>query len=252
MRLISREPSLPLRPFVESLWYHEAVLPNRTERVLPSGKAQMLVDLAEQTKLGIFLCGPATSAHFVSTRAMRRILGVSFRAGGAYPFLGVPCVKLQDLEVDLNEIWGPSGSFVREELSEKPTPHAMLETLERRLEGRLDLNLNDDGPLVRFAISCFEQNQSVSKTLQSANVSRGHLVRAFSRHVGLSPKQYSALARFQRVVKHLALCKDDLASTAVVCGYYDQAHMTHAFRKYSGITPGTYVGRAGAPNHVVF
>jgi AraC-like DNA-binding protein len=58
----------------------------------------------------------------------------------------------------------------------------------------------------------------------------------------MTPKRYSRLRRFQHV---LAMAgrraeKPDWAQIAAAGGYADQAHLTHEFKAFSGITPGAY------------
>lgn len=63
------------------------------------------------------------------------------------------------------------------------------------------------------------------------------LRRFFARHVGLSPQGRAAVLRFQRAV---ILGRDGLATTgsAVEAGCADRSHMTRAFRRHGGFTPG--------------
>lgn len=62
------------------------------------------------------------------------------------------------------------------------------------------------------------------------------LRRLFARHVGLDPKSYASVLRFQRALR---LMRRGLSVThsAVEAGYADQAHMTREFRKHGGFTP---------------
>jgi AraC-like DNA-binding protein len=61
--------------------------------------------------------------------------------------------------------------------------------------------------------------------------------------VGLTPKRFLRVTRFQRVIESLS-CRTavvDWADLAVRCGYYDQSHFVHDFRSFSGFTPAAYL-----------
>lgn len=63
--------------------------------------------------------------------------------------------------------------------------------------------------------------------------------RIFSKTIGLTPQTF---INFLRVSKATKLLKnyDSLASIALECGFYDQAHFTKEFKKYHGLTPTKY------------
>ena len=60
--------------------------------------------------------------------------------------------------------------------------------------------------------------------------------------VGITPKLYCRLHRFQRVLQQITSgVPVDWADVALGGGYYDQAHMNHEFYDFSGISPVTYL-----------
>ena len=66
----------------------------------------------------------------------------------------------------------------------------------------------------------------------------------FGEQLGLSPKTYARVLRFEHAVERLG--RDDGARFAEIaqdCGYYDQAHLNRDFREFAGTSPGDYVGR---------
>jgi AraC-like DNA-binding protein len=66
--------------------------------------------------------------------------------------------------------------------------------------------------------------------------SRRHLSATFAREVGLPPKVFARLARFERAVR-LLRAGGDLADVAYACGYADQPHMNRDFRAFLGAPP---------------
>jgi transcriptional regulator GlxA family with amidase domain len=74
-----------------------------------------------------------------------------------------------------------------------------------------------------------------------------HLERRFKEQVGMSPKQLCRNLRFKNIFRHLAAYPaDSWVSTALACGYHDQAHMIHDFRRFTGTSPAAYFSKPQA------
>jgi AraC-like DNA-binding protein len=66
-------------------------------------------------------------------------------------------------------------------------------------------------------------------------------IQLFNSHVGLTPKVFSRIQRFQRArVLAEKLETPHWAELALNCGYFDQSHLINDFQEFSGSTPGTY------------
>lgn len=82
--------------------------------------------------------------------------------------------------------------------------------------------------------------------------SRKHLAALFHEHVGLPPKLYASLVRFDRLVRGLKLGPPVLwATLAAVHGYADQAHLSREVRRFAGVTPTELVDLLGATRWVL-
>ncbi|MCL4638401.1 MAG: helix-turn-helix domain-containing protein, partial [Olivibacter sp.] len=65
------------------------------------------------------------------------------------------------------------------------------------------------------------------------------LERNFKKLIGLSPKEYSNIIRFQHA---LSLIKDSkqnrsLLDIAFECGYYDHSHLSNDIKRNTGLSP---------------
>lgn len=87
----------------------------------------------------------------------------------------------------------------------------------------------------------------VSELADRTHYSERHISRTFREAVGISPKKFSRIVRFQYVIgaiisqpqASLTSCLDEL-------GYSDQAHFQREFKEYAGITPGRFLQRMRA------
>ncbi len=65
------------------------------------------------------------------------------------------------------------------------------------------------------------------------------LERNFKKHIGLSPKEYSNIIRFQNALSIIKNSSENrsLLDIAFECGYYDHSHLTNEIRRNTGISP---------------
>ena len=80
---------------------------------------------------------------------------------------------------------------------------------------------------------------TLSEVAGVAGVTISHLVRSFSRAVGLPPKSYHAQVRLARARRLLAQGKS-ATWVAYECGFADQSHLSRRFKECYGLTPGAF------------
>jgi AraC-like DNA-binding protein len=251
MMLLAR-PGRPLAPYVEALWYYDGYqTAHHQERVLPDGRFQLIIDLERGPGI---VNGMRSKCIVIDTMAIHTVMGVVFRPGGARPFFDVPAHEFSNQVVTLDLVWGASLSCLLDRLHHAPNPDdkfRVLETaLQQRLKTRLDLH-----PAVRYGLNEFHGTphiQSVLDVTREAGLSRRRLSQLFREQIGLTPKLYCRLRRFQHVVGQIASgAPVDWADVALAGGYSDQAHLSHEFRDFSGLSPGAYLAAAKPfTNHV--
>jgi len=107
-------------------------------------------------------------------------------------------------------------------------------------------------PAVAYGLERFQQGSRVDAVAGQIGLSSRRFAELFRREVGLTPKVFFRVRRFQRVLETVHRTRDvDWCRVALDCGYYDQAHFIHDFRTFSGLTPGEYYAAATPHlNHV--
>jgi AraC-like DNA-binding protein len=239
---LQRRPSIALAPYIEKLWYCDRYeVAHRQERVLPSGCFQLIIDLATPTRPSIIV-GMRTRYSILETASVQFVIGVVFRAGGARPFFDAPADEFSRQPVALDHVWS-SGGRLRDRLLEASGPNVRLQVLEAELQRRLR-QVTELHFAVRCALEEFRRDPSAVRILAvsgDTGLSRRRLAGLFREQVGLTPKLYCRLRRFQQVVRQIASgAPINWAQLALDGGYYDQAHMAHEFREFSGVSPGAW------------
>jgi AraC-like DNA-binding protein len=270
--LSRRAPSLPLAAHVECLWASDrGVLPHPRERNLPTGRADLVIALQQdhltryadaadpigQRLRGALVQGPRQQHFLRDTSTPSSVVGVQFRPGAAAALLGVPLGELAGQVVALDDLWGRSAGLLREQLQGLPTAELRLDALEKfllRVLRRRRASLASSAEL-QWALRQFDARPDMAQVAPvrvALAWSAQRFIAQFRREVGLAPKQYCRVRRFNAVVERLAAGRDaDWTQVALDGGYSDQPHLIREFKSLAGLTPGAYRAvSTDQPNHV--
>ena len=252
-------PGAPLNRFVGCIWtmQGEGTFHAR-ERLLPDGSVELVVDLAQekfwvyenedgtggQSFRGSVIAGPQSRFFVIDTAVAFDVVGVHFRPGGAYPFVRVPGGEIHNVRVGLEELWGARARELRERLSAVGSPQARVRVMEHALLVAA-AGVMGRHPAVAFALNAFHGTPEmgrIAEVIDQISLSPRRFIEVFTKEVGLTPKLFCRVRRFQRVLKMISGGAEvDWAEVALSCGYFDQAHFNHDFRGFSGICPSRYL-----------
>lgn len=274
MLYLEHTPAPPLSEFIHLFWYaqgHDAA--HGRERVLPTGRVQVILNLArdflldcpegqpDQCMPPALVVGARSVYEIIDTSDMADLIGIVFEPGGFGLFAGDAVDRFSNCSVDLNAVWGAHACSLRDRLRGLPTPELRMRCLELVLRERIAPRLTRHGPQrvpeVAFALRALAQ-ESTTATVRDVARRIGWSERRFSQvfreEVGLTPKTWSRVQRFQKIVQQLhAGVEVRWAELALDCGYYDQAHFANEFRAFSGIDATTYSAAARSTpwaNHI--
>ncbi len=269
MRYVARHPGPSLSEFVEHFWSLSDAPLHTRERVVPSGTVELVVNLdqnefrifresgrveTQQRYPGAIVSGCYGQSFGIDTRDHTAILGVHFKPGGAAGLLGAPPGELSDLHVALEDLWGDRAIELRERLCAAPSTPERFRILEQVLIGR-----RPDVPHRRNAIAAAireldRPGVAVGKIAEELRLSRRRFIEIFTRDVGMTPKRYARVRRFQRALALATTTPPPVwAHLAIDCGYYDQAHLCRDWAELTGLSPSEWIalrGRRVKENHV--
>lgn len=263
-------PAPPLGDFIERFWLCSDAPPSSRERIVPSGTIELVVNLCEdeiriydparpdrcRRYSGAVVSGAYSGFFVIDPRQHASIVGVHFRPGGAFPFLGAPAGELSDLHVDLETLWGPPARELRERLCTAASAVERFRLLEEALLSRLH-RAPRRHDAIPFALGTIDETGAevrVRDVARRVGLSQRRLIQVFAAEVGLTPKLYCRVQRFQRVRELVRKAPaPDWARVAVDCGYFDQSHLIRDFLAFSGYSPAEYLRQRSErilPNHV--
>lgn len=185
--------------------------------------------------------GPLTAVGRTQDTELPVTVGAFFRPGRAARFLRVAISDLTDRTVAVDDVWGTGASRLGSELCELDEA-ARVDRLESMLLARVAARTQraralDIEGLARTVVRR-RGAVSVDAMARAAGVSRQHLSREFHDQIGVRPKLYARLARFQSALAYSgSRGRVDWAAAALDLGYADQSHMIAEFREFGGLTP---------------
>ena len=252
-----RRPAAPLSEFVELFWYwsgHPRM--DERERILPMSTVELVIQLGNSRPYA-GVSGPRSESFIIDRREAHAILGVHFKAGGAFPFLRCSFGELQNTHASLSALWGEKRSGrLLELLHEAQSIEMKFSILERWLCWIADRPLQHH-PAVTFALDAFQADPGLftsEHVARRVNMSRRRFIELFRDEVGVTPKLFCRVQRFHNVINWIGQQEHvDWVDLALSHGYTDQSHFIHDFRSFSGLKPSEYLGlRTDSLNHVRF
>lgn len=253
-------PAAPLSAYVDFFWLHEDnAQPYALERALPTGKPALWIELGgdglqvatrqDPHRMTTFrtstLLGANSQWSIIAAGRQVSRMGVLFKPSGAAAFFAPPASELHDAHIPLDALWGDTAAAeFRERLLTETTPAARFHQLERALLARLT-RLPPLRPVVTFAVGALlaaPQARTIAQVVDQSGLSHQQLIRVFRQEVGMTPKRFGRVRRFQEALDRLGSGRQvNWTEIALACGYADQPHLTREFQEFAGVSPTAYL-----------
>lgn len=268
---ISRPPIAALRPYLSLIWASDGVATARFaqpryEHALPGGVMHLVFRLTDdplrildvgrdaqpqaapkfQAMAGAMIGGARSRYYLREMAAPSCSVGAVLRPGAAALLFGAPADEFAERHTPLDALWGSAAARLREQLLDAANADARLALLEAALLARLPRVLGMH-PAIAAMLADLHALPSVAAAVQRSGLSHRRYIARFRHSVGIVPKTWLRVRRFQRALQALRQGEDRaLATLAIKVGYSDQAHFNREFLEFAGVTPVAY--RRQAPS----
>lgn len=261
-------PNERLSSYVKFIWCCENYTPESSkERVLPTGSSQLIINLNNQ-KFRHFrgdefqekvydpaiITGIRSGHIFLDSYTRISTLGVVLKPGATSALFRIPSDEFLNQAASLDSVLKAGISELRDRLIAASTHKKKFSLMESFLSRLLNSEYQLH-PAVDFAISQIDKKKGllpISEILNQTGYSRRWFSQIFRNTVGIPPKQYARIQRFQYNLQLIRKTgTPNWPELAVSNGYFDQAHFIHDFKNLAGISPSEYALNQGdAANHL--
>lgn len=181
------------------------------------------------------------------------MLQVAFEPGALHRLLGVPANDLHNQYLDAEALLGPEVRRVNERLRHATSYTQIVDIADayitQLVAHQREFRKTDQALLLlrdRKAIS-------LTRIAHHSAMSARQFERVCLQRLGMSPKRFARLARFDRAFYlRLHAPERDWLSIALACGYGDYQHMARDFRTFAGVSPAQAIAaQADAPERML-
>ena len=257
MILENHNISPDLQAYIEAIFHFKGFQPDHSiERVVPTGHIFLIFELdgiPRNTFDNETLAPIATYTESWISGMHKRYISISahqdsemfviqFKPTGALPFLHVPIHELNEQVIAAEKIAGPAIKSFRQALLDGENPATKFQTAEQWLKQRFRADMIPPASILEL-VEKLKQSPALTASeltqlIQSYPYSQKHLINQFKKYLGLTPKYFQRIFRFNEILAKIYQ-KQALSWTQISydCGYTDQSHFIKEFRHFSGFNP---------------
>jgi AraC-like DNA-binding protein len=191
------------------------------------------------------LVGPQTSHRFqLYLSGKVHIFNILFQPTGLNRLFGIDMRSLVNQDPAASDVLGKAAAKLGDAVRSAADFPSRVRAAERCLATLLNGRRNDEpiGLASRLLIATQGQMR-IDDVVERSGLSARQFQRRFAQQVGLTPKSYARLIRFDRaLVMHHEMPKRPWTDILHELGYFDQAHFIREFRALLGIAPTGFSG----------
>jgi len=244
------QPHCQLLPFIETYWTSSGFAEGQEVfRILPDGCVDILFSFVESpvenglTPFIPYIIGTMTSYSNVYYNGHVSMLGIRFRPAGITAFTRVSIDSFTNQRVDINLVETLFDAAFYDFLSEKKSTIERIRHINTYFLQKLPFAFQPEQQIVCAVdlIRATKGQLSLAEIAKKVCLSPRHFERKFKSAIGVTPKMFSKIVKFESALAFLKEHKNEsVFSVAIHCCYYDHAHITKDFQVLSGSTPSSF------------
>lgn len=240
--------------FYWSLENNEDDAPHEKERIFPDGCIELIFNYGDcfrkydsDTDFHIqepcFIHGQLKTYFELQATGRIGVFSARMHPAGLQPFVDFDVDTFTGSTLTIAQVWGKDGEILEKDMLACTTNEERITVLEKfLLSKRQELKI-DNAP-VEYCVDAMIKsvgNISIDELATELEIGKRQLERRFTAAVGITPKLFARITRFQNIL--LLIENKEFKSFTTVAyegGFYDQAHFIKDFKDFTGLNPKQY------------
>lgn len=200
----------------------------------------------ESVPQNIHFSGIRDCCYKIQQRGKISVIGISFNSVGMYPFLKLPLSEFKNKIIDMDVLDNRFSDILQEKVSKTRSITEKITVLEEILVQFIDTDLLPPQDIVRLVkkISDGANYFTIDHLCAEYGIHKRTLERNFVKYVGISPKTFFRLDRFQKISKQILQGEyGNLSHLAHEFNYYDQNHFIKDCKLFLGCSPSQFANK---------
>lgn len=209
--------------------------------IMVQSEKENFCDEKKKALPSIFLYGQTEKPVRFSASGTVGAVGICFQPHALKSVFGMDAHELTNACLDLNMFSSRKQGTLSEVLFNSLTVEDRIHILSAYLSDRLQNNRLPADAAIHYVVSQIVQRYgqvSIQELQAYLKVSERTLERKFKAAVGISPKLFLRIVRFQQSLDQMRQSQyDKLSDIAYAHAYADQSHFIRVFKEFTGFTP---------------
>ena len=238
MRYREYVPSAALKPHIYcywTLWSERVTTAPFTYRIVSDGCVDLFINCRQFEELNV--AGTASAASTVILEGDASYFGIRFLPGGFYRLFKLPMKEIANKMVSVQEVWGNRLTDFESRLYAAQGIREKITVTEAFLLRQMSIEKREPDPRLRHVLEMVYQKggQYRIETDLAHGISPRQLRRIFDRHIGVGPKAFARVVRFQSALRAMRdIPQNKWGDLSLDFGYFDQSHFINDFKIFSG------------------
>ncbi len=179
-------------------------------------------------------------SHVASDAPVDSIV-VVFHPGAIMPFISAPPSTFYNQEISGYDLGNHALNELSYRILDRDDDRGAIAVIEQWLLNRVSTSSGSSRVSASICRLMTDHSVTVGQLAEVTCLGKRQFGRIFNEYVGMQPKEYIRVVRFQRALWYMQHGSRDYAGIAYMCGYADQSHFIREFKSMSGDTPASLI-----------
>lgn len=254
MRFMRLDPREDLRRILECYWIVEDDDPAPLkQKIIPDGFTEIIFHFGDPYRINLetrwsiqarsLVAGQIKQHFYLENSGASSIMGIKLQPYSLTLLFDLDMHECTDRVLNLRTALNGRMNALDQQLRSCKTESERIELLNQYFTEKLALIKPEQMPIEVAVARIFERKGmiTVSELSSELNASERTLEKSFRKYVGLSPKFFARIIRFNYIFQLIKDKSPDWADIVYRAGYYDQSHFIRNFKAFTGEDPSSYL-----------